>query len=116
MTPTLRPGHQPAPLPSGATSTLYVEGLPANSTRREVAHIFCSFMGYKDAQPVTKESKDRGGDPVILCFVDFADPACSATAMRALRGYKMGEQEGYSAYLWLQFSRSPGRKSGYGPR
>lgn len=28
----------------------------------------------------------RGGDPLIFCFVDFADPACAATAMGALQG------------------------------
>lgn len=28
----------------------------------------------------------RGGDPLILCFVDFANPACAATAMSALQG------------------------------
>lgn len=29
----------------------------------------------------------RGGDPLILCFVDFVDPACAATALSALQGY-----------------------------
>lgn len=29
----------------------------------------------------------RGGDPIILCFVDFINPACAATAMSALQGY-----------------------------
>ncbi|KAI4366819.1 hypothetical protein MLD38_022642 [Melastoma candidum] len=110
-----RPGLR-APLPHGATSTLYIEGLPSNSTRREVAHIFRPFMGYKEVRLVTKESKHRGGDPIILCFVDFADPACAATALSALQGYKMDEQDSDSAYLRLQFSRSPGPKSGYGPR
>lgn len=28
----------------------------------------------------------RGGDPIILCFVDFESPACAATAMSALQG------------------------------
>lgn len=28
----------------------------------------------------------RGGDPLILCFVDFANAACAATAMSALQG------------------------------
>ncbi|KAI4375184.1 hypothetical protein MLD38_013088 [Melastoma candidum] len=114
--PMLRPTHEPAPLPHGATSTLYIEGLPSNSTRREVAHIFRPFLGYKEVRLVTKESKHRGGDPIILCFVDFADPACAATALSALQGYKMDEQDTDSAYLRLQFSRSPGPKSGYGPR
>jgi len=28
----------------------------------------------------------RGGDPIILCFVDFVNPECAATAMSALQG------------------------------
>lgn len=28
----------------------------------------------------------RGGDPLILCFVDFVNAACAATAMSALQG------------------------------
>ncbi|KAL8132914.1 hypothetical protein AgCh_008408 [Apium graveolens] len=34
-----RPGHEILPLPRDASNTLYIEGLPANSTRREVARI-----------------------------------------------------------------------------
>ena len=34
-----RPGREIAPLPPDASSTLYVEGLPPDSTRREVARI-----------------------------------------------------------------------------
>ena len=28
----------------------------------------------------------RNGDPVVLCFVDFENPACAATARTALQG------------------------------
>ena len=34
-----RPGRETVPLPLDASSTLYVEGLPPDSTRREVARI-----------------------------------------------------------------------------
>lgn len=34
-----RPGHETVPLPPDASSTLYVEGLPSDSTKREVARI-----------------------------------------------------------------------------
>nr|XP_007152059.1 hypothetical protein PHAVU_004G098400g [Phaseolus vulgaris]ESW24053.1 hypothetical protein PHAVU_004G098400g [Phaseolus vulgaris] len=81
-----RPGPETVPLPPDASSTLYVEGLPSDSTRREVAHIFRPFVGYREVRLVSKESKHRGGDPLILCFVDFANPACAATAMSALQG------------------------------
>ncbi|KAE8647171.1 hypothetical protein Csa_018980 [Cucumis sativus] len=104
-----RPGRETVPLPPDASNTLYVEGLPPDSSRREVAHIFRPFVGYKELRLVSKESKHRGGDPLILCFVDFANPACAATAMSALQGYKMDEQDPESNYLRLQFSRHPGR-------
>ncbi|XVF64364.1 hypothetical protein PTKIN_Ptkin09bG0163800 [Pterospermum kingtungense] len=111
-----RPGRDTVPLPPDASNTLYVEGLPPDSTKREVAHIFRPFVGYKEVRLVSKESRHRGGDPIILCFVDFASPACAATAMSALQGYKMDEHDPDSNYLRLQFSRYPGPRSGTGAR
>ncbi|KAL9277200.1 hypothetical protein ACSQ67_025248 [Phaseolus vulgaris] len=146
-----RPGPETVPLPPDASSTLYVEGLPSDSTRREVAlqlftflditlDIFRPFVGYREVRLVSKESKHRGGDPLILCFVDFANPACAATAMSALQdssvcaikavvaaikpldkilvggmnnpGYKVDELNPESSHLRLQFSRYPGPRSG----
>ncbi|KAK7279854.1 hypothetical protein RJT34_24913 [Clitoria ternatea] len=109
-----RPGPETVPLPPDASSTLYVEGLPSDSTRREVAHIFRPFVGYREVRLVSKESKHRGGDPLILCFVDFANPACAATALSALQGYKVDELNPESSHLRLQFSRFPGPRSGPG--
>lgn len=111
-----RPGHETLPLPPDASSTLYVEGLPADSTKREVAHIFRPFVGYKEVRLVIKESKLRGGDRLILCFVDFENPACAATALSALQGYRMDEDDPDSKFLRLQFSRNPGPRSVFGAR
>ncbi|KAJ7969835.1 RNA-binding protein like [Quillaja saponaria] len=111
-----RPAPETIPLPPDASSTLYVEGLPPDSTRREVAHIFRPFVGYREVRLVSKDSKHRGGDPLILCFVDFVNPACAATALSALQGYKMDELSPESNYLRLQFSRNPGPRSGPGSR
>ncbi|GLT62634.1 hypothetical protein SLA2020_352540 [Shorea laevis] len=109
--PMTRPAREAASLPPDASNTLYVEGFPPDCTRREVAHIFRPFVGYKEVRLVTKESKHRGGDPIILCFVDFENPACAATAMSALQGYKMDDLDPDSNYLRLQFSRYPGPRS-----
>ncbi|XP_010537288.1 PREDICTED: nuclear speckle RNA-binding protein B-like [Tarenaya hassleriana] len=103
-----RHDHDALPLPRDASNTLYVEGLPSNCSRREVAHIFRPFVGYKEVRLVTKESKHRNGDPVVLCFVDFINPACAATALSALQGYRMDETDPESKFLRLQFSRNPG--------
>ncbi|KAK8692165.1 hypothetical protein V6N13_075642 [Hibiscus sabdariffa] len=111
-----RLGRDTVPLPPDASNTLYVEGLPSDSTRREVAHIFRPFVGYKEVRLVSKEFRHRGGDPLILCFVDFSSPACAATAMNALQGYKIDEHNPDSNYLRLQFSRNPGPRSGPGAR
>ncbi|KAE8729634.1 MEG5 [Hibiscus syriacus] len=111
-----RPGRDSIPLPPDASNTLYVEGFPPDSTRREVAHIFRPFVGYEEVRLVSKEPRQRGGDPLILCFVDFSSPACAATAMSALQGYKMDEHDPDSKYLRLQFSRHPGPRSGPGTR
>ncbi|XP_010524183.1 PREDICTED: nuclear speckle RNA-binding protein A-like [Tarenaya hassleriana] len=108
----VRSSHDILPLPPDASNTLYVEGLPSNCSRREVAHIFRPFVGYKEVRLVTKESKLRNGDPVVLCFVDFINPACAATALSALRGYRMDETDPESKFLRLQFSRKPGPRPG----
>ncbi|XP_010260912.1 PREDICTED: RNA-binding protein 1-like isoform X2 [Nelumbo nucifera] len=111
-----RPGREMPPLPPDASSTLFVEGLPPDSTRREVGHIFRPFLGFKEVRLVNKEPRHRGGDPLILCFVDFTTPACAATALNALQGYKMDLQDPDSSILRLQFARFPGPRSGPGPR
>ncbi|KAL2339586.1 hypothetical protein Fmac_007526 [Flemingia macrophylla] len=99
-------------LPPDATSTLFVEGLPPSCTRREVAHIFRPFVGYKEVRLVSKESRQPGGDPLVLCFVDFVSPAHAATAMEALQGYKFDELDRNSVNLRFQFARYPGARSG----
>ncbi|CAH9070005.1 unnamed protein product [Cuscuta europaea] len=109
-------GRNEIPLPSDASSTLYVEGLPANCTRREVSHIFRPFVGYKEVRLVTKDSRRPDGDPLVFCFVDFASPAHAATAMEALQGYLFDELERDSVTLRLQFARHPGARPGGGPR
>ncbi|CAN4085666.1 unnamed protein product [Withania somnifera] len=104
------------PLPPEASSTLFVEGLPANCNRREVSHIFRQFAGYKEVRLVIKESRRPGGNQFVLCFVDFVSPAHAATAMDILQGYKFDQYDRDSANLRLQFARRPGGRSGGGHR
>ncbi|KAG9155790.1 hypothetical protein Leryth_004050 [Lithospermum erythrorhizon] len=109
-------GRPEISLPHDASNTLFIEGLPANCTRREVSHIFRPFVGYKEVRLVTKESRHSGGDPLVLCFVDFESPAHAATAMDALQGYKFDEHDRDSVFLRLQFARYAGARSGSGRR
>ncbi|KAJ8536912.1 hypothetical protein K7X08_035313 [Anisodus acutangulus] len=109
-------GRPEVHLPPDASSTLFVEGLPANCTRREVSHVFRPFVGYKEVRLVIKEPRHPGGNPLVLCFVDFVSPAHAATAMDTLQGYKFDEHDRDSANLRLQFARRPGARSGGGHR
>lgn len=77
--------------------------------------IFRPFVGYKEVRLVKKETKHRG-DPVLLCFVDFATPECAGATLSALQGYKMDELDSHSAYLRLEFSKFPGPRTGGGYR
>ncbi|KAL9258574.1 RNA-binding protein 2-like protein [Drosera capensis] len=88
-------------LPPNAASTLYVLGLPPDSTRREVAHIFRHFMGYKEVRLVTKPNKFYGENFVIIGFVKFENPAF---------GYVMDENVPSSPRLRIQFDWSSGRQ------
>lgn len=99
-------------LPSDASATLYVEGIPADCKRREAAHIFRPFIGFKEVRLVYKEAKVPGGDQFVLCFVDFADARCATTALEALQGYKLDESDPNGSLLKLQFARFSGERRG----
>ncbi|XP_006367960.1 RNA-binding protein 2-like [Solanum tuberosum] len=105
-----------ATLPPNANCTLYVEGLPADCTRREVAHIFRHFGGYKEVRLVPKPSIHAGANTLILCFVDFVSPLHAAAAMDTLQGYQFDLDEHDSGNLMLEFARNPGARSGGGNR
>lgn len=109
-------GRIEPPLPPDASNTLFMEGLPADCTRREVSHIFRPFVGFQEVRLVNKESKHPGGDPFVLCFVDFATPGQAAVALDALQGYSFDEHDRESPRLKLQFARFPGPRSSGGPR
>eukprot|EP00270_Netrium_digitus_P000617 TRINITY_DN1069_c0_g1_i1.p1 TRINITY_DN1069_c0_g1~~TRINITY_DN1069_c0_g1_i1.p1 ORF type:complete len:293 (+),score=12.01 TRINITY_DN1069_c0_g1_i1:52-879(+) len=98
-------------LPADATSTLFIDGLPEDCTRREACHIFRPFIGFKEVRLVHKEG--RRGDKITLCFVEFADPRCAATALEALQGYRFDENDRESPTLRLTFARNPGPGGGY---
>ncbi|KAH0452440.1 hypothetical protein IEQ34_019739 [Dendrobium chrysotoxum] len=109
-------GRIEAPLPPEASNTLFVEGLPADCTRREVSHVFRPFVGFQEVRLVTKDSKHAGRDAFVLCFVDFTTPSQAAVALDALQGYCFDEHDRESARLRLQFARFPGPRSSAGPR
>lgn len=96
--------------PDGSSNTIFIEGLPADCTRREVAHIFRPFIGYKQIRVIHKEPRRTDGQPYVLCFVEFADAKCAATALSALQGYKFDDAEHDSSPLRMQLAKFPGSR------
>ncbi|ONK71346.1 uncharacterized protein A4U43_C04F7560 [Asparagus officinalis] len=103
-------------LPPEASNSIFIEGLPLDSTEREVAHIFRPFLGYEETRLVKKELKHPDAEQKVFSFVDFTDAVCAMTALNALQGYKLDERKPDSLVLKLKFSRAPDPKSGYGYR
>ncbi|GLJ42951.1 hypothetical protein SUGI_0891310 [Cryptomeria japonica] len=97
-------------LPPDASSTLFVKGLPTDCSRREVAHIFRPFRGFKDVRLVSKDFPR--GDTLVFCFVEFESPTFAATAMEALQGYKLDGNDRNSPVLEVEFGRSSSGERG----
>ncbi|BAS95935.1 RNA-binding protein 1 [Oryza sativa Japonica Group] len=108
-------GMPEPPLPPDASNTLFIEGIPTDCARREVSHIFRPFVGFREVRLVSKEARHPGGDPILLCFVDFETASQAAIAMDALQGYKFDEHDRNSPHLRLQFARFTGPRGGSGP-
>ncbi|ONK59217.1 uncharacterized protein A4U43_C08F4180 [Asparagus officinalis] len=121
------PGGMPAPVRPGDDPRLVaIPGMDGSSCKLHTqggfspltfsVDIFRPFVGFREVRLVNKESRHAGGDPLVLCFVDFATANQAAVALEALQGYKFDEHERDSANLRLQFARFPGPRSSGGPR
>jgi RNA recognition motif-containing protein len=80
-------------LPSDASSTLFIEGLPSDATEREVAHIFRPFPGYQSLRILNKESKQSPNRLYTLCFVEFDNKYQATFAMNHLQGYRFEKDD-----------------------
>ncbi|RLN13149.1 mitogen-activated protein kinase kinase 2-like isoform X3 [Panicum miliaceum] len=102
--------HSPLPnldRPSEHESNiLFVDCLPTDCTRREVAHLFRPFDGFKDIRVVHKEPRRSGDKAYVLCFVEFENAKCARAAMHDLRGYRFDDQKPDSPFLKIQFART----------
>nr|ACF79817.1 unknown [Zea mays] len=68
------------------SNILFVDCLPTDCTRREVAHLFRCFPGFKDIRVVHKEPRRSGDKAYVLCFVEFENAKFARTPMQALQG------------------------------
>ncbi|XP_051197673.1 RNA-binding protein 2 isoform X1 [Lolium perenne] len=91
------------------SNILFVDGLPTDCTRREVAHLFRPFVGFKDLRLVHKEPRRSGDKAYVLCFVEFSDAKCAFTAMKALQEYRFDERKPDAPVLKIRFARFPFR-------
>ncbi|XP_031475986.1 nuclear speckle RNA-binding protein A-like isoform X1 [Nymphaea colorata] len=94
---------------SECTNILFVEGLPSDCTRREVSHLFRPFIGFKEIRVIHKECRRLGEKAFVICFVEFKDEKCAATALEALQGYRFDDKKPDSPVLRIQFARFPFR-------
>ena len=77
---------------------MYVEGLPADCTEREIAHLFRPFPGFKQLRLVPRETKD--GQKVHFCFADFENLEQTTIVVSTLQGYRFHKDD----IIGLQFS------------
>ncbi|XP_058223851.1 RNA-binding protein 2-like isoform X2 [Rhododendron vialii] len=97
------------PVPARESNILFVDGLPSDSSRREVGHLFRPFIGFKDIRVVHKEPRRSGDKAMVLCFVEFDDAKCALTALEALQGYKFDDKKSDSPVLKIHFAHFPFR-------
>eukprot|EP01017_Pseudomicrothorax_dubius_P024687 TRINITY_DN2621_c0_g1_i5.p1 TRINITY_DN2621_c0_g1~~TRINITY_DN2621_c0_g1_i5.p1 ORF type:complete len:366 (-),score=31.15 TRINITY_DN2621_c0_g1_i5:231-1328(-) len=70
-------------IPSNATNSLYVDGVPNDSSEREVAHVFRPFPGFQRVRLIRKTA--RSGRRFFFCFVDFDNTLQATIALTTLQ-------------------------------
>ncbi|KAK3251364.1 hypothetical protein CYMTET_39293 [Cymbomonas tetramitiformis] len=78
---------------SAQPATVYVEGIPADATEREVSHLFRVFPGYQSLR--LKPQMSRSNETEVhhyLCFVEFTNEGEASTCMSYLQGYVFDEK------------------------
>ena len=112
--------YQPAPtnyaalaLPPEATSTLYIEGLPA--ARGAVAHVFRRYdgHGFQSVRMRPIESKNNPGTSLFLCFAEFDNAHQATIALHGLQGYRFDLKADGSG-IRISYAKSKGRGGGGG--
>mmetsp|Transcript_3958 Transcript_3958/g.6035 ORF Transcript_3958/g.6035 Transcript_3958/m.6035 type:complete len:254 (+) Transcript_3958:83-844(+) len=97
-------GLLPMHLPSYASCTLYIEGIPLDATEREIAHIYRPFPGFLSLRIRNKESK--GGGLRAMGFVEFDDPYNATIAKIATQNYMIDLQSDSDETLLVHYSSS----------
>ena len=93
-------------VPHDATSTIFVDGLPFDVTRREISHIFRPFEGYITARLIAKDSVRHPGEKMYIGFIEFDSEVHAYTAMNIVNGYKLDDSTDEGYVMKLTFARS----------
>ncbi|PSC76514.1 U3 small nucleolar ribonucleo MPP10 [Micractinium conductrix] len=101
--------------PPDACNTLYIEGLPADVTKRELAHIFRPREGFRSLRLVIKDSKKHAGEKLVMAFVEYTNTYHATEAMDALQGYVFDQEDPESMHFQLKYARPMGRGPGGPP-
>ena len=82
-----------------------MEGLPQDCTKREAAHIFRRFSGFRDLRIIPKEDRFTKST-FLLCFVDFESREDATAALTSIQDYKMDLDHLEERGLTVFFARS----------
>ena len=105
------PNYMGLQLAHDASSTLYIEGLPADASEREVSHIFRRYegAGFQSIRMRPIESAKNPGTNLFLCFAEFDNAHQATIAMHGLQGYRFDlKVDGAPGGLRISFAKSKG--------
>ncbi|KAK9824292.1 hypothetical protein WJX72_009217 [[Myrmecia] bisecta] len=85
----LAPPARMEELPPEACPTLFLDHLPHDISKREVAHIFRPFEGFTLVRMIYKDSPKIPGTKLALGFVEFTSTYFATQALRTLQGYPL---------------------------
>ena len=75
-----------------ASNIVFIEGLPADATEREVAHILRPFPGFRTCR-VKQTRKEQNGRKSTICFCDFDEVFQATICIHTLQGYRFDKND-----------------------
>ena len=99
--------RNPVEIRKNATNIVYVEGLPNDTSEREVAHMFRPFPGFKSVRLITREKNCQKS---LICFADFDEVLQSTLCINTLQGYRFDKNDLVGLHFSYGVSKNKDRK------